>query len=454
MADVLSLGREASSKASHKLNLSTKHEIGLHAFLMLFVIVLKRARQDCPHAHFLPLPNKLLVGKLYRQEMLELRQAAILAGGVRGDPLRPLSLSASEAAEEQQQQQQQQQVPPSQQVARGAACAAGLRLTHPESLPLSAPPPLVTEGAHCPFSRGLPAALTGDAAAVSVCFPLEPIQRLRGIEGRGPLIGTPSRTSLTDDQRLAAEILHACVRDQQQAKQTRSLRGLPCMRKDDSPLRSASPSRSVDVEAPFTPQAMEYLQQQQQLRAAQTAQGRYQQHEQQQSGHSQQQQQQQEHGEQPPSGAPHIPAPGQQQQQQLDEGVDASNASGMRMTDSTSDLKSRGTRVLLSQPDTPDQPFPSSPPREDSPEFARTTTERAGSTEASDGLRTHLSTGTACDAAGIEDVLRYGSSPLPRIDESTVLRDLQALQNKRKVLFRGGSASLSEAERNGSIDLS
>ncbi|KAL8275333.1 hypothetical protein Esti_000782 [Eimeria stiedai] len=388
--------------------------------------------------------SKLLVGKVYRQEIVELRQAAVLAGGVRGDPLRPLSLSSSDAAEERQQQQPLS----SQQAASAGACTPPLHYTHPRSLSLSTFPPLVTEGTHCPFSRGLPAAVTGDAAAVSVCCPLEPIRRARGTEKRGPLIGSPSRTSLTDDQRLAAEILHACVRDQQQAKQTRSLSGGLCMHEDESALRSASPSRSVNIEAPFTLQAMEHLQQQQQLRSAQSAQGGQQQDgQQQQRGHSQQQQQQQ--AGQPPSEPSHIPAARQQQQeqqqQQVSEEIPAFNASGMRTTDSTSDVKSTGTRVLLPQPNTTDQPFPPSPLEYDLPASVRKAAERVGSMEASEGLRTHM---------GVEDVLAYASPPPARIDESTMLRDLHALQNKSKLLFSGGSASLTEAERGGSVDLS
>ncbi|KAL8445083.1 hypothetical protein Emed_005883 [Eimeria media] len=394
--------------------------------------------------------GKLLVGKLYRQEMLELRQAAVLAGGVRGDPLRPLSLNASQTEKE-----QQQQISPSQQAASAAASTEAPHKANHESFSSRTTSPFVTKDGHCPFSRGLPAALTGDAAVVSVCCPLEPIHRPRETDERGALLGTPSRTSLTDDQRLAAEILHASVREREQAKQTRSS---PCMHEDEAPFRSASPSRSVDVEPPFTPQAMQDLQQQQQLRSAQSAQGRQQQDEQQQQpGHSQQKQQQQSQAGQAPSEPSYIATARQQQeqqQQQLDEGASAFNAAGRRTTERASDSTSIGTRVLVPQPNNTDQPFPSSSPEDDFPAAAKKVTERAGSMEASDGLRTHMGSGAAYDPTAVEDVLRYASPPPPRIDESTVMRDLHALQNKKRVLFSRGSASLSEAERSGSVDLS
>ncbi|KAL8450365.1 hypothetical protein Emag_003211 [Eimeria magna] len=403
--------------------------------------------------------SKLLVGKLYRQEMLELRHAAVLAGGVRGDPLRPLSLGASQATKE---QQRQQQISSSQQAARAAASTAAPRQTNAEPFSLSTSSPIVTGDAHSPFSCGLPAALTGDAAMVSSSCSLEPIHRPRGTEERGILLGTPSRTSLTDDQRLAAEILHASVRDQQQARQTRSS---PCMHEDESAFRSDSPSRSVDVEAPFTPQAMEHLQQQQQLRSAQSAQGRQQQHEQQQQpGHSQQKQQQPSQAGQASSEPSYIARARQQQeqqQQQLDEGASASSAAGRTATETTPHSTSMGTRVLVPQPNDTDQPspssppdFPSSPPDNDLPAAVEGVVGRAGSVETSDGLRTHMSSGPAYHPSAVEDVLRYASPPPPRIDESTVIRDLHALQNKTKVFFSRGSASLSEAERSGSVDLS
>ncbi|XP_026194392.1 MAR-binding filament-like protein 1-1 [Cyclospora cayetanensis] len=79
--------------------------------------------------------GKILVGKVYRQEMLELRKAAVQRGAIRGDPLRPLSVQRPQA--------------------EGALRQSHVEQSLPEKLP-TLPPPVSA----APLSPALPALVT------------------------------------------------------------------------------------------------------------------------------------------------------------------------------------------------------------------------------------------------------------------------------------------------------
>ena len=174
----------------------------------------------------------------------------MLTGGVRGDPVRPLSLLEPKSAETFRQAEQSFQM---QDVT-----------AEPPSVGLSnVPQPfrLEVQADSCPFAKGIALSSLGDKkqldyATIPLCYPLEVTPRVDGALEVGAPVGS-SRQNLTSDQKLAAGILHDYVEKQQKWQNQQEKSEAPCTPVVASPAGLAF----VDVEAPFSPHAMEELQQ-------------------------------------------------------------------------------------------------------------------------------------------------------------------------------------------------
>ncbi|CDJ38937.1 hypothetical protein, conserved [Eimeria tenella] len=157
--------------------------------------------------------SKILVGKVYRQEMLELRKAAVQTGSVRGDPIRPLSLREPQRLEKAQQPTQ-----PSQGLSKGQSLLSRKQAEARKSTITSTLQTLGSKAERgCPFSNGWPVKLgepdvPEDFAVIPLCYPLEATPGTSK-EARMQPVGS-TETSLTVEQRCAAGVLHACVAEE------------------------------------------------------------------------------------------------------------------------------------------------------------------------------------------------------------------------------------------------
>ncbi|KAL8429270.1 hypothetical protein Efla_005547 [Eimeria flavescens] len=411
--------------------------------------------------------SKLLVGKMYRQEMLELRHAAVAVGGVRGDPVRPLSSRGREAAANEKQNEGQQLVQQVELSRPAAAASEGrpsiieqkplpsslLQASQPQQ-PLALRHPLITPGGQCPFSLGIPTAVNENAATISLCCPLDSPPRQPVADAL--YAGTPSHANVTDDQRRAAEILQAYVKEQQHGQQHRRRAPPPPL---EPPSRFASPSSSgtVGVEAPFSPQTMGDLQQppaksRPRQSAAASSPSRI-------SGQElsdlpQQSEQRQDPEQPPPQQQAAQRAPEQQQQE-------VPTSPGILPTGGKTERKASGTRVLQQQWGQADASSSSAledlQPADNLPLFEDRRAAKSESVDASGGLQGSSSASLNSSAAlgeADEDALGFPCAPPSRIDEKVVVRDLHVLQQKRRVLFSGSSASLVVSEGDDPVDLS
>ncbi|OEH76858.1 hypothetical protein cyc_00264 [Cyclospora cayetanensis] len=179
--------------------------------------------------------GKILVGKVYRQEMLELRKAAVQRGAIRGDPLRPLSVQRPQAEGALRQSHVEQSLPEKLPTLPPPVSAAPLSPALPALVTAGcrSAVPTGTEwpraGGHpCLFSGGMAVAVNksqnnGEFATIPACLSLGLTPRAQ-TDGRpsprfvpfaGPpaySLQMPSGAAITRDQLLAAGVLHACVK--------------------------------------------------------------------------------------------------------------------------------------------------------------------------------------------------------------------------------------------------
>lgn len=372
--------------------------------------------------------------------MLELRKAAVQGGGVRGDPVRPLSLPSPERNEEMQKTAQPSQQAPETIVSHPR---------HAKPFDLAVPPwDGHSETGPCPFSHGLPVSVSDiktdkDFTTIPLCYPMELAPRPDRQDVMYP--AGPAPAQLTCDQRLAASILHAYVREQHDQFKKRGEQQRP---RAPSGFASPAGSGAVDVEAPFTPHAMEQLQQSQpptQLTQKLQKQKAQAQNESVKQEHRLQKRQQ-----------PQQPTDQPSQQQQLKETPDLSKdasringdistggkPSGTRAARETdAERQSTGTRVMPQKQSQATARPPSAPqPSEESRMTAAKDDQscsNSGKSQEQHVLNAVAETPAAPQMT--EDAMRP-SDPPPRIDENTVVRDLRLLQQKKKVLFRSGSS--------------
>lgn len=146
--------------------------------------------------------------------MLELRKAAVHAGGVPGDPVRPLSIMKEQQQHERTQVKAQ---PPQNSLSHSKA--APLSTAAAEGQPVLSAPLRGMGGqapaASCPFSRGVPVTVTvpmpqADFAVIPMCCPAEWATKVVR-ESNAQHASLPKTASPTEQQRQAARILHAPV---------------------------------------------------------------------------------------------------------------------------------------------------------------------------------------------------------------------------------------------------
>ncbi|CDJ49335.1 hypothetical protein, conserved [Eimeria brunetti] len=389
--------------------------------------------------------SKILVGKVYRQEMLELRKAAVHAGGVQGDPVRPLS-----AAREQRQQQQQLQPQPQPQQQQQRKMTQVVARSPQEMLQApSAPPPVAVRAQQpllssgplrdtngevaatcCPFSNGIPVTFTAptpgaEFAVIPLCFPEN------------------AATAAT-----AATAAEGSSSEQQQRPTTRTLHAYGMQQQDDSTYTegwqqpeaafadpaafqeysAAAPAASSVTQQPSTRTQPPSL-------WVQTKQGTpSQQHQQimqdpqQQPGESQQKQQE-------------AAAAAVKQQQ---EAAAAAAIKQQHRPFERAGVQSETTETPLS-------------PRKDYsgdasmlPKQHLHSSAAGCSSSSSNNSSSNSASAALSQVQGGEDSLSaltfrgdLGGAPAPSapIDRSSLLRDLQQMQSKKKVLFTSGHAS-------------
>ncbi|CDJ27958.1 uncharacterized protein EMH_0096790 [Eimeria mitis] len=402
--------------------------------------------------------SKILVGKVYRQEMLELRKAAVHLGGVRGDPVRPLSSGREQEEQEQHQRQQQQQQSEKKQVEFRPL---------PNPFPLEkAPLPFAAEAAKqkpvmsfapfgamhgrtptpcCPFSRGIPVPVTAhtqqtDFAVIPLCYPAE--------TGAAAI-----ETKLSEQQRQAGQPLHVYAKQhessytqgwQQYQAQPKMAAPPASQESSDVPrLASGSAPRTTTnlqrsgsgVEGAQTPSTP--LPTEQERLPHQQLQGK------QQTQHEQGGPQQEATGadvvqHRPPesTGAPKEPTdtqlppsqqrcidtsipPQQHQQQQL-------HPQQQHLTDlhSVSGRRSSNTDRGSSN-------------------SSNSSSNSSSSSCRPSALRTQVSAGSdRLDAVAFSgDISGVPAAPSAPMDSGSLLRDLQQIQSKKKVLFTPGPGS-------------
>ncbi|CDI79164.1 hypothetical protein EPH_0008310 [Eimeria praecox] len=149
--------------------------------------------------------------------MLELRKAAVHAGGVPGDPVRPLSCAKEQKLLDRMQatahSKQDSLRPPK---AHPPLSEAGGKPVLPN--PLGEADGQAPK-ACCPFSHGIPVAVTStaphsDFAVIPLCYPTEVASTAAG-ESSMHRASLQKEASPTEQQKQATRILHAYVEEQQ-----------------------------------------------------------------------------------------------------------------------------------------------------------------------------------------------------------------------------------------------
>lgn len=377
--------------------------------------------------------------------MLELRKAAVLAAGVRGDPVRPLSMKKPPQREEKQEEKvskPETESPVNQQVP-GNLDSAGV-----ESVQMD------TGG--CPFSSGIPVLVSElEPGSDFVTLPLyPPFQPIQGHDTTG--VGHPARATqpdLTDDQRLAASILQEYVRVQEESQKQQSGEQRPKVT-----ARSVPPDgpREAENQDQLTPRFS-------QGQSSQTAQA--------QVNYKTPSSSVQHQVQQPTQASPrYVQQPTQmprhEQQQPLEEQTVFSKDSADLSTGAEG---STGTRMMPPQQNEVGvrrQSSLRSEPSAGNPSAAadgKTSSSSSNSTSGkTGGIQSTKATGDNLTAERTGGYLLPTPEPTSRLDENTVLRELNQLQQKKKVLFTPGSAggepakrgSLSGSVLDGQVDLS